>query len=408
VDCQQTRVRFGHHGTVIRQKWARLLCACLTLPGAAVTAIAADDGDKPHYRFYGFVQMDAIYDFNRVDPDWNDMLRPSKIPVNCPGDPGCGEDGETVFSVRQTRAGVDVAVPTGLGELQAKLEFELVGVGNDAGKTTPRLRHAWGQIGAFGAGQTWSTFMDPDVFPNTIEYWGPPGMIFFRNMQARWQPIRGDGNTLSIALESPTGAIDSGKVSSVDPGLNIRERTPYPDLSANWRMDRDWGHAQIAGILRTVGYETTTTANNKPSGEETGAGINLSGSLKVGARDKLMAQLAYGEAIASYFNDGGIDLAPTASLNATTLPILGWLLFYDHYWNDRWSTSLGWSQADQDNSSGQNGDAFAKSQYGVINLLYYPTNNIMVGGELQYAERELNDGRSGDDTRVQVSFKFSF
>jgi hypothetical protein len=86
----------------------------------------------------------------------------------------------------------------------------------------------------------------------------------------------------------------------------------------------------------------------------------------------------------------------------------GWLLFYDHYWNDRWSTSFGWSQTDQDNSDGQTDDAFSSSQYGLINLLYYPTNNIMVGGELQYGERELNDGSSGDDTRFQMTFKFSF
>ena len=42
----------------------------------------------------------------------------------------------------------------------------------------------------FGAGQTWSPFMDPDVFPNSIEYWGPTGMVFFRNVQVRWMPIQ--------------------------------------------------------------------------------------------------------------------------------------------------------------------------------------------------------------------------
>ena len=25
--------------------------------------------------------------------------------------------------------------------------------------------------------------MDPDVFPNTIDYWGPTGMMFLRNPQ---------------------------------------------------------------------------------------------------------------------------------------------------------------------------------------------------------------------------------
>ena len=33
--------------------------------------------------------------------------------------------------------------------------------------------------------------MDIDVFPNTLEYWGPNGMVFFRNVQVRYMPIQG-------------------------------------------------------------------------------------------------------------------------------------------------------------------------------------------------------------------------
>ena len=32
--------------------------------------------------------------------------------------------------------------------------------------------------------------MDIDVFPNSVEYWGPNGMVFFRNVQVRYMPIR--------------------------------------------------------------------------------------------------------------------------------------------------------------------------------------------------------------------------
>ena len=74
-------------------------------------------------------------------------------------------------------------MPTDVGELKTQFEFELFGVGVDAGQTTFRLRHAYGELGQFGAGQTWSPFMDIDVFPNSIEYWGPNGMVFFRNVQ---------------------------------------------------------------------------------------------------------------------------------------------------------------------------------------------------------------------------------
>ena len=162
------------------------------------------ESDAPKIRLdvYGFIHTDAIYDFNRVAPDWKSTLRPSKIPVNCPGDSGCGNDGETVLSVKQSRLGFRGYVPTPVGEIKTKFEFELFGVGDDAGETTFRLRHAWAELGQFGAGQTWSLFMDPDVFPNTIDYWGPVGMAFFRNAQIRWTPIDNEGIRFAVAVES--------------------------------------------------------------------------------------------------------------------------------------------------------------------------------------------------------------
>jgi hypothetical protein len=43
--------------------------------------------------------------------------------------------------------------------------------------------------------------MDIDVFPNSLEYWGPAGMVFFRTAQIRWMPIRSDSEPLIFVLE---------------------------------------------------------------------------------------------------------------------------------------------------------------------------------------------------------------
>lgn len=383
-----------------------LLSAILVATGSSLSQAAVAAESKTSYDFYGFVQLDAIYDFNRMVPAWKDSLRPSKI---CSGEVGCGSDGETIFSVRQTRFGVSTVTQSDIGEIKGKLEFELYGVGSDEGKTTPRLRHAYFEVGSFLAGQTWSTFMDIDVFPNTIEYWGPPGMVFWRNIQLRWTPIRDKNSSFSIALEQPSSAIDQGKGSPIDPSLGFSGKTELPDLTAHWRTSGDWGHAQVGGILREVSIETSTTAGGEPSASETGYGINLSGSLKTGAKGTVKAQLAYGDAIASYFNDGGIDVASSGTgTGPDILSILGWLLFYDHSWDVKWSSSIGWGGVDQDNSAGQNGDAFTGSQYGLVNLLHYPVKEIMLGGELQYGEYEHKDGKTLDDTRMQFSAKYMF
>ena len=63
-------------------------------------------------------------------------------------------------------------MPTADGPVKAQFEFDMFGVGADAGQTTIRLRHAWGQWKQFGAGQTNSQFMDVDVFPNVARLLG--------------------------------------------------------------------------------------------------------------------------------------------------------------------------------------------------------------------------------------------
>ena len=155
-------------------------------PAAAATQEPAPQPEaKPRMDIYGFAMLDMGYQSKQNDPNWFDVLRPTKLPAY---ENQYGEDGHFFAGVRQSRLGVKGFIPTDVGEIKTIFEFELFGTGVDAGQTTFRLRHAWGELGAFGAGQTWSPFMDPDVFPNSVEYWGPPGMVFFRNVQVRWTP----------------------------------------------------------------------------------------------------------------------------------------------------------------------------------------------------------------------------
>ena len=113
--------------------------------------------------------LDIGHDFKQINPNWTDTLRVTRLPSF---EDQFGRDHNTFAGVRQSRLGVRSSTPTALGELKTQFEFELFGTGVDEGQTTFRLRHAYGELGAFGAGQTWSPFMDPDVFPNSLEYLG--------------------------------------------------------------------------------------------------------------------------------------------------------------------------------------------------------------------------------------------
>jgi hypothetical protein len=372
---------------------------------------AAEEGAKgaeqARIEVSGKIQGDFIYDFNRVDPDWNMTLRPSKIPINCPGDAGCGKDGETIFSVRQTQVQFKGFIPTKAGELKTELSLDLFQP--QSASTAFRLLNAWATLGNWGVGQYYTLFMNIDVFPNTIDYWGPAGMTFIRNPQIRYTMPYGKGNSLAISLESPGAAIDTGKVALADPGLDIRGRTQYPDIIGRWSMERDWGQFQLAGILRNVGYETISTPDNNPSGSKTGMGISLNGFYSLGkTKDRLTGQLVYGQGIASYMNDGGVDLAPNGSLQAETVTSLGGFLYFDHYWSEQWSSSIGGSIHRQTNTDGQLFNAFHQGTYSSVNLLWYPAKNVIGGVELLYGKNEQKDGASGSDSRVQFSAQFRF
>ena len=76
------------------------------------------------------------------------------------------------------------------------------------------------------------------------------------------------------------------------------------------------------------------SASGNPSGSVTGWGLNLNGWLNTFGKDRIVGQLVYGHAIASYMNDGGVDIAPNANLQAEAVPSLGGFVYYDHYWND--------------------------------------------------------------------------
>lgn len=169
---------------------------------------AAPEG--PELEIYGFVMTDFGFDFRNNDPQWFDVNRPSKLPSF---QNEFGFNNKTYAGVRQTRFGVKYQEPTPLGELKTQFEFDLFGVGSFAGETTIRPRHFYAEIGAFGVGQTHSAFMDIDIFPNILDYWGPNGMVFFRNVQVRWMPIRGE-TFLTIAAERPGSSQDAGVLSN--------------------------------------------------------------------------------------------------------------------------------------------------------------------------------------------------
>ena len=388
----------------------------------AYSGVSEVQTDKPRGELYGFVMADMGYNDGVINSDWFDVMRPTQLPNSQaqldglgPGGENFGTEGNTYFSVRQSRLGVKGWFPTSRGEISTIFEFEMFGVGVDAGQTTFRLRHAYGEWGQFGAGQYWSPFMDINVFPNSQEYWGPIGMPFYRNVQFRWMPIRGDSK-LTFALERPGAGRDpaTDEVEEIiQDGSNVRGRYPLPDFSAAYKYGGDWGYVRAAGILRRIEWEDQDLTNGDLSGDATGWGINFSANFKFGPNDSVLKLLVmHGEGVQNYVNDAGGDIGVEfdgGSISAEPIPITTTVLFYDLYWSKRWSSTSGFSTVDLDLPKGQASNSLEKGRYALTNLQYHPAENVMVGAELQYGRREnFNDGWDYDAYKVQFSARYNF
>jgi len=345
------------------------------------SSILAQDGDKNWFQIYGFAMTDIGYNANQIHPDWFDVVRPTKLPTM---KNEYGTDGNVFFSVRQTRFGVKSGTQTPLGELFTQFEWELFGTGGDAGQTTFRLRHAYGELGQFGVGQTWSPFMDIDVFPNSFEYWGPNGMVFFRNIQFRWMPIKGD-TRLTLALERPGASADQGVYSEIiqQENINIDSNFPLPDFSAEYRSGHDWGYVELAGIVRYIKWIDNTIYEEDEdidlSDDALGWGLNLSSNLNISKNDVLRLSFVYGEGIQNYMNDAPVDIGiknnsdandPEKPIKGVALPMYSAVAFLDHTWNENFSTAIGYSLLNIDNSDGQDYYAFHRGQYALANFAF--------------------------------------
>nr|WP_214447776.1 DcaP family trimeric outer membrane transporter [Flavihumibacter rivuli] len=299
--------------------------------------------------------------------------------------------------------------------MKTHFEFELFGTGVDAGQTTLRLRHAYGELGKWGVGQYWSPFMDIDVFPNTLEYWGPTGMVFFRNVQIRFMPIQGDSR-LTFALERPGASADQGEYANRIELSDVKPRFKLPDFSAEYRYAGKFGYVELAGILRKIEWEDMGNEQYDLSGDALGWGLNLSTNLNLGKNSVFRGQLVYGEGIQNYMNDAPADIGikenfsdPNKPVKGVALPVTGIVAFLDHNWTSNMSTSIGYSSVSIDNADGSADNAFKKGQYAVVNLLFTPVQNFMFGAEVQYGKREnFRDGFSSDITKLQFSFKYNF
>ena len=128
---------------------------------------------KPTFEIYGFAMLDIGHDFKQINPDWFDTMRVTQAAL-VRGSVRARQQHVRRACGRAASA-CRSSTPTALGDLKTTFEFELFGTGVDAGQTTFRLRHAYGELGAFGAGQDLEPVHGSGCLPELARVLGTDG-----------------------------------------------------------------------------------------------------------------------------------------------------------------------------------------------------------------------------------------
>ena len=343
-------------------------------------------------RFNARPRVDFTYDTKNTGDD--NRFIPAKIPVT--GDPNAGGKPIANVNAKGTRLSIDVRAPLSGGSPRFFYLNDFFGSGSD--EFNFRIRHLYGQIYNLVVGETFGIFEDPDVWPDTVDSKGPNSIILVRNPLVHYQHRLSDQWQATIGIEkpdsSPAGTGVSGVNHAPDGGFNLR-----------WEGTKV-GHAQFAVIFRDIGARSATFGDH----EALGWGTNLSATFNVFSSDTLLGQATYGEGIGSLGNDTttfNTDAAFDSHGRLVALPYAGAFAGYTHDWSDEWRSTATYGFVNMDPLASQGPDAYRRTQYASLNLVWQLRSRLSVGVEILYGHKETQSNAKGDVMRTQVGTVYS-
>lgn len=334
----------------------------------------------------GYIKVDLIHDFQDIGN--RDEFDVRTIPATGGTDPGSN----TNLTARQTRLWLDIRGPSSDGEIRTYVEGDFAGSGNSF-----RMRHAYGQFRQLLAGQTWSVFVDEDAMPETLDFESPIAFPQVRTAQVRWTIPLANKDYFAVSVEDP----DSEVIAPT--GVAGASTNPLPDFDARLRLYNPIGHVQLGlwtGMARFVPDAATA--------EDAWLwGVNLSTKLTTVDKDNAIVQLTYGPGVGRY--RGGVVAAPDSNNQLEAVPVFGWLASYQHFWSDKYRSSIGYAAAHADLPNGVPPTTTSDNlTYAFVNYIWQYTSRAWVGVELLHGTNQVDSGAEGHDTRLQFSFKFDF
>ncbi len=346
-------------------------------------------------RIYGYAEANLIKDFKGTAP--GDMF------TNLPEQPlkkDAPTEGKSAMTGQTSRIGFETSTPTAVGPIHTMVEadfYAYVGskdVMKPDGTTTTvydnnrnrlRLRHAYGEYAGWLVGQTWSTFMDLDDGPETLDFNGPIGMPFSRPVQVRYTYNLPNGASFKAALENPSDGAQR-------PNLVVVASKTY-----------DWG-----------GMNARFISHEQRSGDisKNGTGFGIGGQFKLTGDLTAMGQYAEVDGDADNAIMYGANYPDSSTGTMLLDKSRGFVVGLTNVFSPELRATVAYGHVESqlgvnDAYAGLSGGNKRLEQWHV-NFVYTPIKNVDLGAELIGGTRTTYEGDKGDLSRLNLMARYTF
>ncbi len=381
--------------TNLNMKKITLVAALVLIVLTSFTQTDTTEVKKLTYELSGFVNLNAIFDFNGLD-NYDDFTT-SQIPIN----PSPYEDSHRFhLTARQSRLNFSTVYQSPWGNIKGFISGDFYS-GNTSITSYFRLREAYIEYGNFLLGQTNTSFGSPDVVPTTIDFEGPNSSPVLRNPMIKYTKGIGHGYSFSLAIEMRGTDIQTFP-NSGEPFLAM------PCLVGNINKKGDWGAITLTGMIDRTKYYNSDSVKHF----STGYGGAISAIINTWKQNHFSVYFVAGNGVSDFISDlsgSGYNGVPNLTTNKLhMLSSIGGFVAYTQYWNKKFSSNFIFSYIELENSQLLKKEDFKYSSYALANLFYNPFPRFVFGVEYIYGALYVQNNDNGDANRLQFLAQFNF
>lgn len=341
------------------------------------------------FNLYGYIRADASYQMKGASTMYNNI---SGVPLENTPEESAQKD-QLHSTVNVTRFGLNFKTLTAAGEVGGKLEMDFFGA---ASRDQFRIRHAYLTFDKWLIGQTWSTFIAPEYYPETIDAGTFVGSALLRSPLVRYSDNLTANTSFAISVEDPKYTATS------DPDNKMRLPALIGRLNHKFAND---------SMLSGRSFVAEKRTNND---EEMSWGVGLGGKYQITPDTLLKADYYHvkGDGRFLLWSNSGYAIDDQNNMHSNEFDTVSLGITHQFTPQIRSTLAYGYMKAKDDNrfaelqrnSTTQNKELWQ----GWVNALYNPYKPITLGVEYVYGERETFDGRNGIDNRFNMMASYDF